>query len=213
MRYSVTSSQISYFQENYYIEFEDLIKPDFADELALAMASIKDFEQGHDLFRKETIFSKYTRLKYLAQIASSFVGVKQLRLLLDQGILSHQNPSFFDQDRTLEESFSFQGMEIALLLKCTDSDSVEDSLPEDSLQIEKKSFIPQKKGNGIFFLPYHPFPLKHLFENQNQSYLLIVYGKVSAQYILNKTDPFRYSLKKFGYSYGDVLQDQFHPIV
>ena len=42
---------------------------------------------------------------------------------------------------------------------------------------------------------------------------LIAYAQDNARYIANTKDPFVFNLRKMGYNYGDVLINEFHPLI
>ncbi len=60
-------------------------------------------------------------------------------------------------------------------------------------------------GSARFF---HPDRMPLVAESQ----IVIAYGSINTVYIHNPTDPSNSELKRFGYSFGDRLNTDFHPL-
>ena len=100
---------------------------------------------------------------------------------------------------------SFQGGVCYLLIK------LDNNIALDS------SNLPKKQGSLIFFKSSDSensslINLEDLY-SRSHKFLLIGYGDIKTLYKLNKNDPNLNYLKNFGYSFGDKLKDEFHPVV
>ena len=66
--------------------------------------------------------------------------------------------------------------------------------------------------NILFINPSYPVDFKSLLEN-DQKYFIIAYADNRTVYKSNKNDKNNNFLKKFSYSFGDRLKEEFHPII
>jgi hypothetical protein len=64
-------------------------------------------------------------------------------------------------------------------------------------------------GKAIYFSPTTPFTLPFC----NEPLLIIAYTGSKAQYILTESDPHTHTLKKIGYTFGDHIKSETHPII
>ncbi len=199
MRTTLSSSHIAYYKEHSQVEFEVLLEQVFADQAArLIKEKYLAFLDGHDLFRKNDFFHKITHKKALASIGAELTRKRPVRLLFDQVISSSHDLSMpFYQPVKMRKIASYQGTNFGLLLRLTDGEMGK----------------PEKKGSGIYIAPYKEVDFSELLEEPDQIYYLVVYGEIDTRYIYNENDPFTNQFKKDGYGFGDLLQNQIHPII
>lgn len=223
----VVDEHREYFLQNKVIEFEELLSNAQLEKLrhslesALAakmqishtqfgkQSSSDLYKAGYDLWRENEGLKKLIFIKWWAEIAGFLTRTRTVRLLADQlfinppKILSldaaakQQTPLLIQETKPLKECFSFQGL-IAGLLLCLEK-------PSPAAGDE----IPRQPGNGVFFAPDAPFPMGN-YVNQG-CYLLILYGEAKSQYIHNSQDVHCHELKKYGYVFGDKLEERTHP--
>lgn len=220
MKLTVLNQHLAFYQQNGFIEFEDVISLEdlekLTTEIDLKLAkrleipsnkliktpSYDIYRKGRDLFRDSDLIKSYSLKRNYAEIAKTLSNSNSLRIAYDQAIYSNkvsENPLM--EMASLEEISSFQGIVCGLIIRLND---IEDS--------EELAFLPSKKGNITFFKPNTPLPLKYLFDKKNK-FFMIVYSMIKSIYKLNEHDPNKNYLKKFGYVFGDLLKDKFHPVV
>ncbi|NGX44388.1 MAG: hypothetical protein KR126chlam5_00551 [Candidatus Anoxychlamydiales bacterium] len=214
MKYLILDSQINFFQENGFIEFENIFPQEkiqiIENEIDTIFKSKKnlDFFKQYiafrDLFRKSSIIKKITLDKSIASIAKTLSNRSSLRLLFDQTFITNKK-NLFESFKTINDVISFQGAVCYAVIKL-DSNTTIDS-----------NNLPKKQGSLTFFKSslaenHMPLNLKDLYSNSHK-FLLIAYGDIRTLYKLNKNDPNLNYLKNFGYSFGDKLKDEFHPVV
>ncbi len=201
MKYTILDAHIKYFQENGYIEFEDILsiptlekaKNDL-EKKSIITASSDACKR--DLFRKSEIIKKIALNKTICFILKNLTKKQNFRLAFDQLILTQQNP--FNETFSLNSLSSFQGLIGGIIIN-----------------IEPKSLILNdlnKKTNSVFIKSSIPINIKNIFLDSDV-FLLIAYGELKTIYKRNLKDPNTNYLKQFGYNFGDVLKDNLHPIV
>ena len=220
MQYLTTSAQISYFRNNGWIEFSDLLSKEEASKalfscekilhkrLSIPVTEIFHKDQksltmsARDLFRADIFLAKIVKRRMFAQIASQLTDTSFIRLAFDQVFLAtkEENP-FFSSQLPIEKHFCFQAPIGFLLVRLTDAKE------------ETITSLPSKQGNAIFVHPEYPFDFNTLFSLSSQLFLLIGYADAKTQYIQNKEDLHTNSLKSLGYAFGDNLKEPMHPIV
>ncbi len=220
MKISVLNQHQAFFQQNGFIEFEEVLSIEAIDILTqeidnllakrleiptfklIKKTSYDLYRNGRDLFRDSALIKSYSLKRNFAEIAKTLSCTNSLRLAYDQAIYSNKvsdNPLM--EMASLEEISSFQGILLGLIIRLSDQ--------EDN---EGLAFLPSKKGNVTFFKANTPIPLKYIFD-QKEKFFMIVYSKVKSIYKLNEDDPNKNYLKKFGYVFGDLLRDKYHPIL
>ncbi|HEU64385.1 MAG TPA: hypothetical protein ENH96_03230 [Chlamydiae bacterium] len=214
MKFLIPDSQINFFQENGFIEFENIFPQEriqiIENEIDTLFKSITDldfFKQYiafRDLFRKSLIIKKLVVDKNLASIAKTLSNRSSLRLLFDQTFITNKK-NLFENSKTLNDVISFQGAVCFSLLKL-----------DNNIAISSNN-LPKKQGSLMFFKSSvsenHPLINMEDLYTGSQKFLLIGYGNIKTLYKLNKEDPNLNYLKNFGYSFGDKLKDEFHPVV
>lgn len=109
MKILVDNLHREYFNENGFIEFEELIKPERLDALKKEIATLQPL-QSYDLWRQSVSYQKSLKLSQMAMIASELVEQKPIRIGFDWLL-----PQDFS-GKTLNEISSIQGLLCGLLL-------------------------------------------------------------------------------------------------
>ncbi|NGX49758.1 MAG: hypothetical protein K940chlam5_01362 [Candidatus Anoxychlamydiales bacterium] len=214
MKYLILDSQINFFQENGFIEFENIypkeeiqIMENEIDTIFKSTKNLDFFKQYiafRDLFRKSSIIKKLTLDKNIASIARTLSNRSSLRLLFDQTFITNKK-NLFESNKTINDVISFQGAVCYAIIKLDSSAAID------------SNNLPKKQGSLMFFksLDSDNHPLINIEDlySCSQKFLLIAYGDIKTLYKLNKNDPNLNYLKNFGYSFGDKLKDEFHPVV
>jgi hypothetical protein len=218
MKYVLTTDHLHFFGQHHFIEFEDLLSPAEVDYLhsaldtilskrlkvSLQTASCQDlFTQGRDLFRESEEIKKFVTRKTFAEIGSQLFNEKILRLASDRYFRSGKTSS----EKVLSPSLSLQQLNCFQRI----SGGVLFNLYKDDLSFDLP--FPLKKGSGVFLSPILKLNFSSFFTHPDSSFFLITYGPEKLIYTLSQTDPHTHDLKKWGYAFGDTMQNPTHPIV
>lgn len=229
MKYIVDNKHREFFATNGWIEFEELLPQDKVDEtqraIRTAISSRTGIDQarleklptedlllkGHDVWRDSLAAKNIVCHRTFAEIASELAEVKPLRLAYDQVLMCGQGaPKSFNKVATLEEISSMQGLVCGLLIALQRPAGEQG---DETQPISKLMPLPSSEGYGLFIAPKAPIEFPALFKREGECYLLIVYSRVISRYVHTEADPHTHLLKKMGYSYGDKLVDQHHPVL
>jgi hypothetical protein len=220
MKFAVDAAHRDFFRAHLAIEFEAF----FALELVLQLrqevyrilttrlhlpfdkaSSLQLFMAGRDLWRASPLLRKLAVQSKLADIAADLTEERAFRLGYDQ-YLSHPSPHLDKgepdhpyvrmtlQPVTLEAVSCIQGLlcgAMICLKECT----------------SESSHFPSSAGNVVYLDPKAPLDLS----KAAGEYLLIVYARAKALYILQPNDPHTHVLKQLGYVFGDSLASKWHP--
>ncbi|MFA6119298.1 MAG: hypothetical protein WCT85_02855 [Parachlamydiales bacterium] len=208
MKYLILESQIKFFQESGFIEFENIFSSEEMQKLKNEIDnyfknSSTDFLQSYkstrDLFRSSEFIRKFVLNNRIVSIVKNLTNRNQLRLCFDQAIYSNgSNP--FDDKVLIDDFFTFQGLLCLVVIK------MDDTIFNDH------TFLPKTKNNSVFLKPGSYLNFNGIFEVP-QKYLLIGYSDFKTIYKPNSTDPNGYNLKQLGYTHGDTLKDKTHPVI
>ena len=120
------------------------------------------------------------------------------------------------EGKTLQECSGFQGIVCGQLITLkmpnrknittTTTDTDVDTDADEEI-VESVDLTP---GDTLFFSNDTVLP-EEIFSKQNL-YLLIVYGHYKTVYTKNGNDPSNHYLKRYGYSFGDLLHGDNHPL-
>lgn len=214
MRPALGPGHREFFTKNGYIEFEDLVL-DFGiaqehidQQLFNRSKKIIDtrtpkelFIAGRDLFRDDPVIRKITQNRILAQTASILFDISPVRLAYDQALRTTTltGPPF-THPFSLAQVSCFQSLFCGAIIRL---------LPDP----HPPAFLPQKPGGVVFFRPDFPLPWSSIFQTPSQSFLLIAYAPKKCQYVLSHEDLLTHSLKNLGYTFGDFLKEDTHPIL
>lgn len=222
MQYTITSGQIAFFKKFGYLAVEGLLSPleieTIDQHIALTVSKKLEispdrwrnkkasypFSANKDLWRNDEYLAATTHRKKMILIASLLLQ-KPLRLLCDEALFSENTKDALLSDtESLQNRSCFRDITLGILIKLTDSPPA----------IEQTPPKPRYGKGCIFFLEGDkPFPLKELLAEENQAYYLISYGNTKAMFVENPLDPHSSHLKKLGYSFGDPLKEEMHPMV
>lgn len=211
MRHAVVSEHREFFTRNHYIEFDDLFPAeDLADHVNRVLDSrLKKrsrtaydlFMVGRDVWRNDSHVEKIVLNRAIAEVAADLFKQKTLRIAYDQAISTALSiESSFLKSAKLQEISCFQHLVGGVILRLTP-----DPAPPPVL--------PRKVGSGVFFGPDFVFPFPSLFQAPSQCFLLIAYCQEKTVYVLEKNDLHTHALKQLGYSFGDKMNNETHPIV
>lgn len=199
------------------------------------------FAAGRDSWRSNDVIRRFITQPSLADIAAELTEKRTLRLGYDQffpspitsvAIVSGENPygNFLSRIRSLEEVSSLQGLVCGLMLCLNGRPKTDEQEQEKEIQ-EKKTKDKVKEsdgtdlvldpinifadhaGDGIFFSGQTPINWERLLNLPNHRYIMIVFVQNKSVYVFNESDPQGYSLKQWGYTFGDKLSDKLNPIV
>lgn len=203
MKLTIHTQHRDFYLENHYVEFEGILSPREIEELKEALneafasrlncrpqmvekkAASALFEEGHDLWRSSLALKKIEVGPKFPHIAHELIQVKPLRLAFDQYFPSGAS---FASDLTFAEISCIRGLLCGVLVHLSG----------------------EKAGNGIYIAPEYVF--KNNPEDLNR-YLLIAYSHSTSLFTLNENDSHVHSLRRFGYNFGDRLNDKKHPLI
>lgn len=233
MKFIVDNKHREFFASHGWIEFEHLLTREKVHDLQrtieelvsrrLAMtsermsrASVRQLLlQGHDLWRDSEAIKAVVCNRTYAEIASSLVEEVPIRLAYDQLLMTspvadtHHDLLMLQKGNSLGDCSCMQGLLCGLLIALKRAPEQENT---------PKTIVgtcpwPSVEGNGIFLAPGTILNTPELLTMSGESHLLIVYCRAVARYVLSPADPHTHYLKTFGYSFGDRLMDQHHPVL
>ena len=237
MKFSIAKEHLSFFYKNSFIEFESLIsqgdiailQEEVPKILALRLGVDKSrlssqpshllYTSGFDIWRDSEKVKKILLRPHLGELAATLVKSKKLRMGFDRAFYKigcvEKGLSLCIDKRSLASLACVQGIACGLMLQI--DDTILQSVANGPLiQNETGSLIPlpQKAGNGIFFLHDTPLSLAHLGSPSIGIFqILIVYARETALYRHSKDDPNTHAYKRLGYVFGDRLRRNTHPLI
>ncbi len=221
MRFAVTADHRVFFSKNNYIEFENLLsaaqvadlkkhaEQTLANRLRLPLhkleirPSAELFQAGYDLWRDSDTIKKSTHKQGLASLASELFQIVPIRFGFDQYFFTtRDSPSPFAQASTLQELSCLSPLCGALILVLED------------LAAPIKNFpLPLNAGNGLFISPSLPIPWPELFGTAGLHLFMMGFAMDKTFFRPDTKDPHAVNLKKLGYVFNDLLNDNLHPIL
>ncbi|MGD2169137.1 MAG: hypothetical protein PVI40_02715 [Chlamydiota bacterium] len=204
MRYTITNQHINFFLEHGFIDFEDVFTEKEKKELYIEASGLREdisssdlYKKGRDLWRTNAIFKNFAFKKSLAKIASELTGINSLRLAFDQLYFADQ---LFSENDSLGSYFSFKRLACMVLIQANETD------------FSKNTLFSNSPLGCTFIQPYKALPLEDLQKPDSVTYML-GFCPVKTLYVKNELDPNTHFLKQFGYTFGDFLLDEYHPII
>ncbi|HSX10642.1 MAG TPA: hypothetical protein VLF94_02860 [Chlamydiales bacterium] len=185
MKTILTEQQTAFFTKNGYIEFE-----------VPHLLPIK--REGRDLWRQEPKLQHFL-IRTLGPIALALTGKKQLHLAVDQWFPTSLQP---EKAAPLKDLFSIQGFALGAVW----AESVSIPVRKSPLGILP---LPTKRENILFFRPNLILDWPHV----ETDVYLVLFALPHSVYVHNPKDPQTNYLKPYGYQYGDVLKNEFHPLI
>lgn len=188
MRTTITAQQSAFYTKNGYIEFEQ--------NLTEIFPLIRN--PGRDLWRHSPPLQNFL-LRKLAPIALTLSGKTQLRLGCDQLIPASDLPK---KAGLLKELLSLQNLALAAVIS---------EHPTPPKKQSPLGILPQPttSANALFFKPTLILDWPHT----TSAIYLAVFTLPNAVYAHNPHDPQTNYLKPLGYNFGDVLKNEFHPLI
>lgn len=216
MRFALTAEHRQLFLERGYIEFEDLFSLGQLDEIVkelIRSRCVRDIccctgmdivKAGRNLCNEHRDIKKVVCSMSLAAIAAELFNVRRLRLGYDQVFFSGKKWDsevvFFEDGVSLESISSVQGIVGGLIL-CLSGEERESGI------------LPSRPGNGVYFKGDLPLDLEGLKDNEKRCYVMIAYCIPNAVYTLCNKDPHVHYLKKYDYTFGDLLREDTNPML
>lgn len=221
MKFAIASEHVTYFEKHRQVELEGF----FSDSQLLSMKECLEgyleralhiprakiatsngellFKAGHDLWRHEPKLQKLVLNPSLAEIAAELTDKKQIRLGYDQLLPTYAKLVEGNRPFSLQELCYFQGSLCGLMIALT-----------DNLWIPTDSLLPKKAGNIVFFDSNQAIPFDVLRQEASFGlFWMFVYVSGTALYIKQTNDPHVHAPRELGYTFGDRLRDDRHPIV
>ncbi len=188
MKTTLTAQQLSFYTRNGYIEFEY----DPAEIFPLIRSP------GRDLFRSHPPLQNFLMRK-LGPIALALTGKKQLRLGCDQTLPAADLPK---KALPVKDLFSLQGLALGALIA------------EHPAQPAKRAPLgllplPSSPTHILFFKPTLLLDWSHV----SSDLYLALFTLSNGIYVHNPKDPQTNYLKPLGYHFGDLLKNEFHPLI
>ncbi len=188
MKTIISAQQAIFFTKSGFIEFEQSLEKIYP----LLHTT------GRDIWRNTPVLQNFL-LRTLAPIALTLTGKNSLRLGCDHCFLREELPK---KKGTLKELVSIQGMAICA------------AIAENPIMPKRPSPLgilpePTKSNHVLFFKP----DLILDWPSVSNNLYIVIYALPNAVYVHNSHDPFTNNLKAFGYHFGDVLKNEFHPAI
>lgn len=184
MKTILTEQQTAFYTRNGFIELE-------------MPATLPTHRPGRDLWRQEPKLQNFL-LRTLGPIALTLTGKPQLHLAVDQWIPHSEFPK---KASPLKDLFSIQGFALGAIL-------TENPSPEHKTTLGIAP-TPSKPENILFFRPNLILDWPHA----HADIYLVLFAQPHSVYVHNPKDPQTNYLKQYGYQYGDVLRNEFHPVI
>ncbi|HEV3269877.1 MAG TPA: hypothetical protein VGZ69_04425 [Candidatus Rhabdochlamydia sp.] len=209
MRLFLTDDQKEFFQKHRFIEIEGL----FSLEKIAQIEKLSDLTltkrlhaknspllQGYDLWRDNKELKEILHNRSLIKIIAELFNAFPLRIAFDQYIKA-TSPSPIQATWALEELSCIKPLAGSMLIPLSFSKTLKSHFP-----------FPQK-GNVLFLAPDYPIPWPLLFALEDLKLLIVSFAPEKAIYQQETRDPHQHVLKKWGYVFGDSLNNQYHPLL
>lgn len=185
MKTTLSAQQTSHFTKTGSIEFE-------------LPYTLPQKSTQRDLWRTNEALRQWI-LRKLGPIALTLTGKKQLRLGMDQWITEENRPKI---PATLQQMFCFQGFALGALF-------AQNPKPLKSRSRLGLLPLPSASENTLFFKP----ELILDWPNVASDVFLVLFTLPNAVYVHNPKDCAPNYLKSLGYSFGDPLKTETHPLI
>lgn len=213
MRFFLTDDQKEFFQKHRFMEIEGLLplekialieqlsEQTLAKRLGQKSSSLDIFMQGYDLWRDNKELREILHKRSFVKIIADLFNIFPLRIAFDQYIKACLQPPI----RTTwaqEELSCIKPLAGSVLIPLSFSKPLKSHFP-----------FPQKIGNLLFLAPDYPIPWPALFALEGLKLLIVSFAHEKALYQQEIRDPHLHVLKKWGYVFGDRLDNQHHPLL
>lgn len=225
MKFAAAKEHRAFYSIHGWVEFEGLLEPEEVDEINQEIDHIlckrldlsekylyraqpeEFFTQGHDLWRDSVPLRRFCCRRTYAKIAEDLFGTSLVRLGCDQlypgGLkIAQPDPSI------LLEYTSFQQV-IGAIVFCLRGGNTHGGGKAPS----PITPFPTAPGHAIFFPADRLLNLSTELFNKEDRYLMIVYTPQKTLYIKREHDPHNHTLKHIGYTFGDHLDNERHPMI
>lgn len=184
MKKAISEQQAAFYTKNGFIEFEMTVPP-------------LPHSPQYDLWRGDAGLQKFL-MKTLPHLAFALTGKKTLRLGCDRRFSPEALPQ---KACPLKELLSLQGLALGVAV-AEKPQATPKRFPLGLLPVPQEHHI-------LFFRPDLILDWPHV----KTDLYIAVYTLPNAVYVQNSKDPFTNTLKSFGYQFGDVLKNEFHPLL
>lgn len=235
MKFATEKEHRSFFEKMGWIECEGIVTLAQSQEIKAAIDKAqaarlgiapsqlsstsleKRFKEGFDLWRESDELKKIVLQIKLAQLASTLLDKKNIRMGYDlffPPFTAHRfvaekgegnsYADFLSRSTTLQEVSCIDEILCGLFIALDDS--------EEGAR-EEADIFPIKTGHLLVLRPSTLIPWHFLKERQKQRFYLIVYTGRRALYRLQEEDPHTHAFKRLGYIFNDKLIDLHHPMI
>lgn len=213
MRFFVTDDQKEFLQKHRFIEIEGLLSLEkiaqieklseqtLAKRLGTKNPLIEPFLQGYDLWRDNKELKELIYKRSFIKVIADLFNVFPLRIAFDQYI-KHSLAPPIRTTWALEELSCIKPLAGSILIPLSFSKPLKSHFP-----------FPKKLGNILFLAPDYPIPWPLLFTLEDLKLLIVNFAPEKALYQQETRDPYQHVLKKWGYVFGDCLNNQDHPLL
>ncbi len=210
MKFIVDNPHREFFEENGWIEFEEVLTPEACSAIlsqveqvlsrrgapprvTLPDDAVSLFKACRDMWRDDLELKRAIGHRKLSEVISELAEVKPLRLAYDQ-LLLPESQQCVPANALAGSLGPCQGI-VAVAVIC--------------LKGRAEGLFPSAPGNVSVLKAETPLVLNNL----QGTFLLIGYCRAVARYSIQALDPCANLPKSLGYSVGDRLIDRLHPIV
>lgn len=155
---------------------------------------LSSFMEGHNLHEGSLALKRIFQPKALLSLLGQLTHTQFISLAYSQRLLGKAPVAFFQENLSLEQFSSHQGLLIGMMIAlCPSSPYEGDALCP----------LPEKRGHVRLFsakdkLCFDTYPV-------DGRYFLMAYGKAPFIYRYEPKDPHTHRLKSLGYSFGDHI--------
>ncbi len=233
MKDIVDNKHREYFAENGWIEFEGLVPQDACAGLSTALKTEMadrldcDLEKLHlehpgtlyrssrDLWRDNNDVQAFVKKKRYGDVAAELTETSPLRLAfdhvffgtgqIDDAVMMPATESPLPESLHFDEGAYINGIACAMIV-CVEAPDTEDE------EGDFETPLPVECGSAVFLGPSTSLDLSLFTDFNSGIWLLVAYAKVGSRFV-HADDPHAHALKDLGYSSGDRLLDQHHPVI
>lgn len=192
---------IDFFSEKGSVLFHHLLNPTLVHNYRTLLSNIPGIR---NVWKHSEPLKKLSFNYKFAAIAGELSRLKSLRFAFDHYFPTFESlKKFLSQGPYLHVFNSIDGLELALLINLSDTDS-----PHEN----STSTFPSNGGSGTFFSA-DADPIDLSIEEVKGPFFLIAYCSPSSRYLYNALDPFTHDVKKESCGFGDRLANSYHPLV
>ncbi len=212
MKFSLPNSYYDFFLKYHILQLENALSIEEADQIQnllyknlLSKKNISHqdlWKSGKDLWTHDTEIKKILGRLHLGDLAHFLFKKRPIRLA-SMHILSTENRGspLFTEELGLQEICCINPLLGGAMLWINPMNS------EDGTK-EVPNLLHGSKGDLVFFSENYPIPFPSLYRKENALALIFTFTSSNARYLLAPKDPLTHDLKKSGYVFGDLLQEE-----